>query len=273
MRLVARERAVEVERSGEIVAARFDEVLGQLERLASSSQEAEHRAQLDEALVFSQELLAVVSHDLRNPLNVIQLSAAVLQDRLRNDSKSASALQRIVSSARRAERLIRDLLDFSQARMGGGLPLYRLDVDLHGLVREVVADSQSAWPERVFVLDVDGDGRASLDADRIIQVLTNLLTNAVTHGGAEPIRIKVATNDDSVVLDVVNSNRSGPIPAALLPSLFEPFRAGVRQAASQTRSIGLGLFIVAHVVERHGGTITVESVPAHTRFAIRLPLR
>lgn len=223
-----------------------------------------------EAAQLREQLIGIVSHDLRNPLNAITLSAATLMRRTDLDDRARRGLSRILESADRANRLIRDLLDFTRARMGKSLPVKRQHVDLHALTQQVVDEVGLATPGRRFDMDCQGDAQGSWDPDRIAQVLTNLLTNAVQYSPpGTPIRVKTVAEGGQVVLSV--GNEGPPIPMHVLPNLFEPMTRGT-DAGGERRSIGLGLFIVDQIVRAHGGGVEVESTgDAGTTFRVRLP--
>lgn len=223
-----------------------------------------------EAAQLREQLIGIVSHDLRNPLNAITLSAATLLRRTDLDDRARRGISRILESADRANRLIRDLLDFTQARMGQTLPVKRQPVELHALTQQVVDEVQLAAPERELMLESEGEGQGEWDPDRIAQVLTNLLTNAVQYSPAgTPIRVSTRGEARTVILTV--SNEGPPIPVELLPTLFEPMTRGTVEG-SERRSIGLGLFIVDQIVRAHGGRIEVSSTAeAGTSFRVLLP--
>ncbi|WP_239014076.1 GAF domain-containing sensor histidine kinase [Archangium violaceum] len=225
-----------------------------------------------EAAQLREQLIGIVSHDLRSPLNAITLSAATLMRRTGLDDRARRGLTRILDSADRANRLIRDLLDFTQVRMGKALPMQRKPMDLHALSQQVVDEMQLAAPERSLVLRCEGDGRGDWDADRIAQVLTNLLTNALKYSPADA-GIRIETRGEGAVVLLRVSNGGAPIPAHLLSTLFEPLTRGT-QTGGEHRSIGLGLFIVDQIVRAHCGTVEVHStLEEGTTFCVRLPRR
>jgi signal transduction histidine kinase len=216
-----------------------------------------------------EQLIGIVSHDLRSPLNAITLSAATLMRRTDLDDRARRGLTRIQEAADRANRLIRDLLDFTQVRMGRALPVQRKPMDLHELARQVVDEMGLAMPERTFELRSTGDGQGEWDSDRIAQVLTNLLTNALQYSPAgTPIHVETHGEAGEVFLGVHNEGM--PIPAHLLPTLFEPLTRGT-QAGGERRSIGLGLFIVDQIARAHGGGVRVHSTAGEgTTFRVSL---
>jgi signal transduction histidine kinase len=231
-------------------------------------QEAEARQLAD----FERQILGIVSHDLRNPLSVIRISASVLLAREGLDERQSKSLTRIISASDRSTRLIRDLLDFSQARLGGGIPVERKQMDLFELARGVVEELAASHPERQVELKLEGDGVGEWDGDRLAQVLGNLVGNALQHSPpATAVWVRCRGEAGQVFLEV--HNEGAAIEGAILPDLFEPFRRG-RHAGSGAGSVGLGLYITRQLVLAHGGGITVSSHEGQgTRFTVRLPRR
>ena len=231
-------------------------------------QEAEAR-QLAE---FERQILGIVSHDLRNPLSVIRISASTLLARTGLDERQSKSLTRIITATDRSTRLIRDLLDFSQARLGGGIPVERKNSDLFELARGVVEEFAASHPERQLDFVREGDGQGDWDGDRLAQVLGNLVGNAIQHSPPHSaVRVRCAGEASTVLVEI--HNEGSPIDPASLPDLFEPFRRG-RQAGSGAGSVGLGLYITRQLVLAHGGRIRVTSLDGDgTRFAVRLPRR
>lgn len=216
-------------------------------------------------------MIGIVSHDLRNPLNAIALGTQVLLSGAQHDERASKTLRRIRASVDGATRLVNDLLDFTQARLGSGIPVRRQTTDLRGIVQQVLEELQPVYPARQIQRDVSGDVGGEWDADRIGQAVMNLVSNALKYGDAEgPITIRTHGETDWVTVAVHNPGQ--PIDAQLLPVLFEPLRRGTSDADRSARSVGLGLYIVKHIVEAHGGTIDVVSTLAQgTIFSMRLP--
>ncbi|RYZ41941.1 MAG: response regulator [Myxococcaceae bacterium] len=229
--------------------------------------EQEHRQRSD----FERQLIGIVSHDLRNPLATVLLSANLMLRRDGLDPNQQKQVRRIVTSTERAVRLIRDLLDFTQVRHGS-LTLHRRDMDFHAMVAAAVEEAQAAFPSRTITLFRDGDGIGQWDSDRMAQVVGNLLGNALAYGDPEtPIQVRSHVREHEAMLEVHNAGL--PIPANVLPRLFEPMERGAaHQEIRVDRSIGLGLFIVRQMVRAHGGTVTARSSPAAgTTFTVVLP--
>ncbi|HYF17847.1 MAG TPA: CHASE domain-containing protein [Ramlibacter sp.] len=220
---------------------------------------------------FAELFVGVVSHDLRNPLNVILLNASLLERDGLAPAQVARCVERIQSSSQLSLRLIRDLLDFTQARLGSGIPINRTAVDLAEVVGDAVEELRHSHPQREIRLEVQGHGRGDWDPDRVTQVVANLVSNALVHGGPQsPVTVRVLGEGDPVRLQVHNAGH--PIPAELLPELFEPLRQGVPGEGSSSRNIGLGLFIVRQIALAHDGRVACESsAEAGTTFTVELP--
>jgi sigma-B regulation protein RsbU (phosphoserine phosphatase) len=211
------------------------------------------RRAAEERALFAEQMIGIVSHDLRNPLSTIQLSATVLkaQELTPKQHKRVEAILRATSHG---TRMISDLLDFTQARLGRGLRLERAEIDPHAVIGQAVDDLRVAHPGRALVLKTSGSGRMLADAQRLAQLLGNLVANAMTHGEAEGTVTVVAAIDERALTLSVHST-GAPIPAAQLPELFEPMTRG----SSHGEGIGLGLFIVRAIARGHGGDVAVRS--------------
>jgi signal transduction histidine kinase len=239
---------------------------------ASTRELETERQQLRHALEFRDRVLGIVSHDLRNPLNAITLSAAMLLRRGNLDERVRQNLQRIVSASDRAHRLIRDLLDYTRARLGNGIPLEPRPCDLGEVAQQVVDEVALAFPERTlhFVRATERDLRGEWDPDRLAQVVTNLIRNAVQHSPeGTPVRVTVHADERSVGVDV--HNEGPPIAPELLPTLFEPFTQG-SERHSHEGNMGLGLYISSELARAHGGRLEVEARQEDgTTFRLVLP--
>jgi signal transduction histidine kinase len=213
-----------------------------------------------------ERLVAVVSHDLRNPLNAITVTVEHLQ-RLGDASEhQVRGLSRIMTSARRMQSMIHDLLDYARARHGSGLPVQPQPARLGDICRSALEEVRTAQPNRTILLDVTGDDSATLDPARVEQVVCNLVTNALKHGAADaPVKVNVTEDGAGVRLEV--TNQGAPIPRHLVSTLFDPFRPG--DAAG---SVGLGLFIVSEIARAHGGSVSVRSCERlGTTFTVVFP--
>ncbi|MBK7862933.1 MAG: PAS domain-containing protein [Archangiaceae bacterium] len=223
-----------------------------------------------ERAAFEQQLIGIVSHDLRNPLGTIGLAA---QTMLRNealDDRSLKQVVRVRGAYERALRLVEDLLDFTQARLGGGIQIERRPMDLARALPGWVDEACAAHPEREVRVEVEGDATGSWDEDRIAQVVSNLVSNALKYGDTlSPVQVRVNGKGADVLLEV--SNHGPPISAEMQERLFEPMQRGAVRPDVATRSVGLGLFIVKHLIEAHGGSVSLRSDAEATTFTVRLP--
>jgi PAS domain S-box-containing protein len=247
---------------------------GQVRRWLGTSTDIDDLKQAEAELrrrsEFEQQLIGIVSHDLRNPLNAILLAAETLMRSGDLTERQAKTVARLLAAAERATRLTHDLLDFTRVRLCGDIPLERKPLDLHVAVRKVLDEVRLAHPERTIELRSSGDGQGVLDGDRLAQVVINLVTNAITYSPAQtPIRVETRGENGALFLSV--HNLGSPIPPELLPRLFEPMQRGTSED-SMAGNIGLGLFIVDSIVRAHGGTIEVHSTAKEgTTFRVVLP--
>ncbi len=213
-----------------------------------------------------ERIIGIVGHDLRNPLAAIRMAAHLLVTDPSLTVQSRRTAERIASIGGRMQRLISDLLDYTAASAGGGLSVHPVPADLREVVDAAVEDARAAFPDRQIRVARAGDTTGEWDRDRLEQVVSNLLSNAVKHGDPHgPIDVSVRGAEREVLLSVHNLGK--PIPPAMLPTLFDPFRR--REGAPG--GLGLGLYIVREVVRAHRGTVEVQSGDEGTTFTVRLP--
>jgi signal transduction histidine kinase len=221
------------------------------------------------ALEVQQRLIAVVSHDLRNPLSGILTAAwALTRSDLPEDARRVS--RRIAAAGRRMERLIRDLLDWSRAKAGAEIPVEVQRADLFDVCVRVAEDLGDSRASRIQLVR-DGDTYASFDPDRMEQVIANLLTNALKYGAPDrPVRLGAVGENDAVRLEVCDE---GPgIDPAIRREIFEPFRHAPPGAQGAKGSVGLGLFVVQTLARAQGAAVEVQSAPGSgTTFVVRIP--
>jgi two-component system, sensor histidine kinase and response regulator len=217
----------------------------------------------DAALAMKDRHIAILAHDLRNPLNTI-LGAAQVTLRSNDLAAAHRAGERVVRAANRMVAMIRDLLDHARAA-AGRLSISREPLDLGALTRELIEEFEVADPNRHISLEVLGDVHGDWDVARVYQALSNLVGNATHYGGG---RAGVTLADRGEAVEVAVVNVGPPIPPDLLPTLFQPFKRG----HDDGMGLGLGLYIVDLIARAHGGTVTVESNLARgTTFLLRLP--
>ena len=222
-------------------------------------------AELSAVAEFRERFIGILGHDLRNPLNSIVMSAALMLRRGHLNGQDAETVARIIRGSQRMTRMITQLLDLTRARLGGGMPIAPEPTDLSEVCRNVVEEFDA--PIR---LEVEGDVTGTWDPDRLAEVLSNLAGNAIdyaTPGSA----VIVKAQDHLTEVVVTITNQGPPIPEDVLPFIFEPFRRARQPGTAATGNLGLGLFIAHQIVLSHGGTLEVQSTGGTTTFLMRLP--
>lgn len=218
-------------------------------------------------------LIGVVSHDLRGPLHSILLGLDALPAIEPMGERALHVVRRMRAAAARSGRMIHDLLDFTEVRIGGGISIVPVPGDIGAVLRQVVDEARATYPQRTFEIHETAAGAGLWDVDRIAQALGNLIGNAVQHGRAGKA-ITVGSHGRGQELWLEVHNEGAPIPHDLQAKLFLPMTRGAEAIDRRERSIGLGLFIVHAIATGHGGAVEVESSVEHgTTFRMRLPRR
>jgi signal transduction histidine kinase len=210
--------------------------------------------------------VAVLGHDLRNPLAAIEAGTRLLHERDPLTPRQTQIVTQMAASSRRMTQLVDQVLDLARGQLGGGMRVDRInDMTLEESIQLVVGELRAVHPDRALEVRIDIDEPVTCDHQRIMQLVSNLLGNALTYGDpATAVRIAAETADGCFRIEVSNGGR--PIPRARLAKLFEPFTH-----AGQTKGLGLGLFIAMEIAKAHGGTIEVVSEAAETRFTFAMP--
>lgn len=264
-----------LDRDGKLVG--FAKVTRDLTQRRSLEEERIARITLERALdeqkrteELREQLIGVVGHDLRTPLSSITMGAALMLKRGSLQEADVKVMARIARSADRMAKIISQLLDFTRARLGGGMKIEPRSVDLADVCADVIAEMEAVHPECTLSFDAEGDAGGLWDRSRLAQVVSNLVGNAVEHGKpAGAIHLGLTGDGESVTLTV--HNEGPPIPAEFLPAMFDPFRRHQR-ANRSPEGLGLGLYICRQLVLAHGGDISVHSTEAAgTTFTVRLP--
>jgi signal transduction histidine kinase len=201
--------------------------------------------------------VGILGHDLRTPLSAMLTGAHVLEHEL-SDEGSRHILHQMTLAGQRMTAMIEQLLDLTRARLAGGLGFVgaRVRLDVGTLVQRAVEELRVSHLEREIVVQLHGDSVTSGDADRLLQLFSNLLANALQHGASSsPITVVVDGRAGDISVSVHNL---GVIPPDLLPILFEPFR-GRTNRSSRSHGLGLGLFISQQIAAAHGGNVSVAS--------------
>jgi signal transduction histidine kinase len=235
-------------------------------RSEASLSDERHAAELRE------QFIAVLGHDLRNPLASIA-SGVRLLGREASSEKAQTVVKLMQQSVARMTHLINDVLDFARGRLGGGFAVRLERENLGGVLAEVAAELGAGYSGREIVLDIGVDEPVRGDKARLAQLFSNLLGNALAHGAKDrPVKVRAATRDGYFELAVSNSGNE--IPPATLAQLFRPFVRGAPGGGrqGQGQGLGLGLYIASEIARAHGGTLGAVSSPEETCFTFRMAL-
>jgi chemotaxis family two-component system sensor kinase Cph1 len=239
--------------------------------IARQMQEELHRASIArqaETDLARSQLMAMLGHDLREPLNAIQMAAVLLQ----NGGPAAPMGVRIQASSNRMSRLISQVLDVSKIETGIGLGLQMRATDLAVVVGDVVDEARIGYPDVVYRLSGSACALVEGDGDRLAQVVSNLLSNARSHGRRNaPIDIVLSADAGHAKLSI--SNVADALPAAAVLTLYAPFKATSLNNVRNRGGMGLGLYIAERIVSAHGGTITYAHADGRVIFTVALPLQ
>lgn len=245
----------------ELIASHLDND----EKLQASGAALQQEQQLSE---LREQFIAVLGHDLRNPLQAIS-GGVTLIGRTRLEEKALRLVPVIEASVARMSSLIDDVLDFARGRLGDGLTLQRAQCDLVPILSHVVTELRISHPDQAIETVFALDRPVNCDSARLSQLLSNLLANALTYGASdEPVVVRASVSQSAFELSV--SNQGDVIPSQALDKLFEPFERGAIQASKQ--GLGLGLYIASQIAAAHGGALSASSTREETRFTFRMPV-
>jgi signal transduction histidine kinase len=239
--------------------------LDALDQLARAEEELKKE---QEIAVLRDQFIAILGHDLRNPLNAISSSAQLLS-RLNLDERGGRITKIIKDSSFRMNGLIENMLDFASGRLGEGITISRTpDEDLEKLLVQVIEELQAIWPSRNIKVNFNFDHPVNADGKRLAQLFSNLLANALNYSPADStVEITAFSNTEEFNLCVANKGKQ--IPAAAMDRLFQPFSRG--EVEPNQKGLGLGLYIASEIANAHSGTLDVSSTPDKTCFTLRLP--
>ncbi|TAY65480.1 PAS domain-containing sensor histidine kinase [Rhizobium leguminosarum] len=240
-------------------------------RAAADAAGATIKSQLDfeqQTAELREQFIAILGHDLRNPLASIAAAGRMLRKEEQTD-RSTKVLDLMQGSVVRMSGLIDNVLDFARARLGGGIVLDRRAEELEPILRQVIEELRYSHLDRAIEVSIELDGPINCDSSRIGQLVSNLLGNALTHGTPdEPVRLSAATVDERLELWIANGG--APISSDAMTRLFQPFFKG--EAGTSQRGLGLGLYIASEIARAHGGTVMVSSDDKETCFTFVMPL-
>lgn len=249
----------------------FAELIGfHLDALRRIEASEAHAAELRRDGALREQFIAVLGHDLRNPLASIDAGAKLLT-RAPLDPRSGKIVSLIQSSVARMSALIDDVLDFARGRLGDGIAAgAAVEAPLAPVLDQVLAEFRVSHPDRVILAQLDADTPVHCEPARIAQLFSNLLGNALTYGAPDtPVTVEARPLSGAFQLDIANAG--APIPPAAMERLFQPFTRGAGSGGNRD-GLGLGLYIAAEIARAHGGTLTASSTPERTCFTLRLPL-
>lgn len=229
-----------------------------VETIATQKAEAELREQF----------LAVLGHDLRNPVGAISAGVKLLHRRA-TDANSTEILTQMQSSVLRMSELIDNLMDFARVRLGSGIGLERMETSaLAEAIERVVEEMRLVSPDAQIETNINLPQPLNIDVSRLAQLLSNLIGNAIMHGdAATAIRVRASHEDDELTISV--TNKGAPIPEAVRAKLFQPFFRG--EVRPDQHGLGLGLYIASEIARAHAGNLTASSAEGETSFVLRVP--
>jgi signal transduction histidine kinase len=232
-----------------------------LKASAAALEEERHGKDLRE------QFMAVLGHDLRNPLAAVDAGTRLLS-RGKLDDTGKMVVAQIQDAVKRMSGLIDNVLDLARTRRGDGITLnISSDAPLGTTIDQVADELRMSWPGRVIDVDIDLQVPVACDHARVGQLLSNLLGNALKHGADAPVSVRAYARGDTFELSVANQGE--PIPSERISRLFEPFYRS--EATSNRQGLGLGLYIAAEIARAHGGSLEAASDPGETRFTLRMP--
>ena len=275
-------RGVELEIRGEGESARFIRVsavplrnaLGAIDSavLAIDDVSDEHAvaAEREQTVRFQQYVLGIVSHDLRTPLQSMMMGAESVKLAALDNAQVQLLGDRLMSATQRMHGIVEQLLDVTRTRLAGGMPFSPSNVELDEIVTRVLEEIETAFPG-ARLAPILGRVRGFWDADRLAQVVANLVGNAIVHGANGSIEIETRQDNNVATLRVTNPTHGAPLDHDQIAQLFSPFRRTARPKGG-SGGLGLGLYIAAEIVRAHNGEIVVEANDATTTFLVRLPV-
>jgi signal transduction histidine kinase len=241
--------------------------LNSIEQLALSESKLEEERKTAE---LREQFIAILGHDLRNPVGAVANVAQLLL-RMPLDERMTRLAHIIQDSSFRMKALIENILDFARGRLGDGITLNcNADEPLEKTLRHVITELNVIWPDKLIETQFILNQAVNCDGNRMAQLFSNLLSNAITHGKKDtPVNVQVITSSNELLLSVANYGKK--IPDAVVDRLFHPFSRGEVKPGQQ--GLGLGLYIASEIARAHGGTLGVVSTNEETTFTLRMPVK
>lgn len=219
------------------------------------------------ALKLREQFIAILGHDLRNPLGAISSSLQMILRQPLNE-KTRKVAEIAKNSSSRMNELIENVLDFARADQGSGISIQiKSEARIGEIIKDVISELQASWPERQITFIDDLSVPVKCDGSRIAQLLSNLLGNALTHGDSDGI-IKVIANSTGETFELSVANTGKKIPNERMAKLFEPYERGADKDGGE--GLGLGLYICSEIARAHGGNLAIESTDLETKFTLSL---
>jgi sigma-B regulation protein RsbU (phosphoserine phosphatase) len=238
----------------------YEENLQMARQLAETRLDAERQN-----AVIREQFMAVLGHDLRNPLGGI-MSAAQMLARTNLGAREERLVDILQAGSKRMHEMINNIMDLARGRLGGGIPINPVVVDMEKLLDQISDELKVVYPEIAVKSDFNIIQTVKCDPARFSQLISNLLANAITHGSSDtPVLLKAIVNEN--FWEIAVSNQGNPIPKEAMPHLFHPFHREDSHASQN--GLGLGLYIASEIAKAHKGTLTVKSDVIETCFAFR----
>jgi signal transduction histidine kinase len=241
--------------------------LARMAHLHASLRAAEHRLRIEAD--FRERFMGMLAHDLRQPLQTISM-AIELHSSGAAPAQAGAIMGRALRATQRMQRMITELLDFTRNRPESGMPVQKRSTDFEQVAQAILEEMRSAHPNHQFELRTSGACRGHWDPDRLAQVVTNLVSNAVEHGAAG-CAVNVSLTGDGEAVELRVSNAGPVMSPEAMATVFDPFRSG-RKKEGSVGGVGLGLHIVHQIATAHGGVASVKAENAETQFIVRLPV-
>lgn len=236
------------------------------DNLQESKQHAESNLLIEQQhAVIREQFIAVLGHDLRNPLAGI-MSAAQLLARNQMNDKDQKMVNIVQTGSKRMLEMINNIMDLARGRLGGGITINPESTDLEKLLQNISAELSVVWPETIIESSFQIDQQVYCDPARLSQMVSNLLSNAITHGSpSSPVLLQAVVNKKFWEVSVINSGK--PISQSIMDHLFLPFHRNSDHSSSN--GLGLGLYIASEIAKAHNGQLTVKSDDVQTCFTFR----